>query len=141
MKEGKAPQFKGGYHPQGPKPRSIEIDISKSKIEIAFKSILTAKLYEDRLFIQDTDTLVTDPKSEQLMAHEIIKEFKTEFGITRLALVTNSDCSEEIVNASRNHLVDLLDVKYVTVQNIVKNQQVGIRRDVLEILCKSLDKK
>jgi len=51
MKDGKAPQFKGGYHPHGPQPRSIEIEIPQKKIELAFYSALTAKLFEDRLFI------------------------------------------------------------------------------------------
>jgi len=58
-----------------------------------------------------------------------------------MALITSNDCCEEIKKASINRQVDLLDVNYVNVKNILKSQFIGIRKDMLPILIKNAAQK
>ena len=109
---------------------------------MAFKSALTSKLYEDRLFIYEADEgLVTDQTTEYEKLLNMFKNFKLDFGINRMMLLTSEDCGKEIRNVARNKMTDLVDVKLVNVKNIISSPYIGIRSDLLGVLGVTLKEK
>lgn len=71
----------------------------------------------------------------------MFKNFKLNFGINRMMLLTSDDCSKEIRNVARNKMTDLVDVKLVNVKNIISSPYIGIRSDLLGVLGVTLKEK
>jgi large subunit ribosomal protein L4 len=91
----RAPQRAGGGAAHGPVPRDLTQKINGKLRVKALQIMLSAKLYEDRLVIVDSESM--DFGKTKLL-HEIIKPYKTD----RLTFLTPFDASENFLHAASN---------------------------------------
>jgi len=132
----RAPQRAGGGKAHGPVPRSLEFPINSKMRLIALKTILSAKLYEDKIIVIDAGQ-IEYPKT-QLLEHII-----RPFGLDRLLFLTPSSKQQDhfemaarnlqnvtLKNAQQFNLPDLLRTDYIflTKQGLVELEEVIEKR-------------
>lgn len=99
----RAPQRKGGGVAHGPVPRCLGFPINHKVRLLATKTLLSAKLFENKIIFIDSEELEY-PKTTFL--NQILKPY----GMDRLLFVTPHDVCQNFEQASRN-------IKNVTVKN------------------------
>jgi len=99
----RAPQRAGGGVAHGPVPRDLTFPMNNKVRLLALKTMLSAKLYEDKLIFIDSEQIEL-PKTQLL--DEIISPFKKD----KLCFLTSQDIDENFKRASSN--INLLHVKH-----------------------------
>jgi large subunit ribosomal protein L4 len=91
----RAPQRAGGGIAHGPVPRCLGFPLNSKTRLLALKCMLSAKLYEERLIVIDSESLEY-PKTQLLEA--IIKPY----GIDKLLFLVPEETDKNFIFASRN---------------------------------------
>lgn len=157
----RAPQRRGGGKAHGPVPRSLEFSTNSKLRLLGLRTLLSAKLYEDRLVFIDSEH-IEYPKTSYL------SEIVSPFGIDKLCFLVpnrvnhNFDLASraienlEVKNAQQLNVPDLLKSDYIFVtkqglmelenvlesreKNAYRNKKVPSEQSVSRQLSKRTDK-
>lgn len=91
----RAPQRKGGGVSHGPVPRCLGFPINNKLRLLAIKTLLSAKLFEDRLIFIDSEA-IEYPKTTLLEA------IVAPYGADKLCFVTPSNVDSNFIHAAKN---------------------------------------
>jgi large subunit ribosomal protein L4 len=130
----KAPQFKGGGRVFGPKPRDYEFKLNKKQKQLARKSILSAKLSENRIKIFE-DFNMEVPSTKKMI--EINNKLKMN---DRRTLIVIPDANKNVYLSSRNlQTVDVVTVSELTTYKVAKASNVLMSEKSIDVLSNILN--
>lgn len=122
----RSPQWKGGGVVFGPTPRSYAYKLPKKVRRLAIKSVLSAKVNDEKLIVVDQLSM-EQPKTKAFA--EILKNLNVE----RKALVVSADYDENVALSSRNIPgVKFIDANGINVLDVVGHDQLIITKEAVE---------
>lgn len=122
----RAPQWKGGGVVFGPTPRSYAYKLPKKVRRLAIKSVLSAKVNEDKMIVLD-ELVMEQPKTKAFV--EILKNLK----VNRKALVVSAEYDENVALSSRNIPgIKFIKADGINVLDVISHDQLIMTKEAAE---------
>ncbi len=122
----RAPQWKGGGVVFGPTPRSYAYKLPKKVRRLAIKSVLSAKVNEDKMIVLD-ELVMEQPKTKAFV--EILKNLKVD----RKALVVSAEYDENVALSSRNIPgIKFIKADGINVLDVISHDQLIMTKEAAE---------
>jgi len=129
----RAPNLRGGGAAHGAVPRDFTFPINNKVRLLALKSLLSAKLYEERILIVDSEK-IEHPKTKILA--DIMSPFKEE----KILLVTGLNVDGNFEKAAGNlQKLEHVKAQDLSVKNAIRAKFIVFTKDGLQLLNTILD--